>query len=773
MKFNVDGTYQLYKSAVRYPVSPQTYSDSLGNLVAYFRNNRFLTANFQAAMLNSAHQVVSGSAGINLAVNSANHAKLVPHNGKLYLFTLNLATLNVSSNLYYTVVDMSQNNGSGGTVSKNNFMSQLPAQISIEAVRHANGNDWWIMYHGHNSNTIYVYLLDSNGVQFHSTQDLGITLGGFCHYAFTFAHWSGEKVVFTDKSRRIKLCNFDRCTGIFSNPTDLSLYPLNFVFSSNNAMPVTIFSLSDSIMYPVLFDTVFQVVYDQQGIKRKHVLWLDSTQLPLFGSYVIRYNIISNKSYVGFLRSQNYWPVPHPLNTKLSVIDYPDREYPACNYRHAAIDLGRVTYGSLPADVNYGLGPLGKAYALRLRELPTTICEDSLLLGGGFTEQGLSYQWAPATGLSCTTCANPRAKPAQTTTYTLYTTNSRPCGIPSDSATVTVYVVPPATPVANVGADAVLCPGVPVTVGSPAVPGYSYLWLPDSLTTPQITVNPTQTTVYTLAVRDTAAGCSYTALDSVRVTVAEDAVVSVSIRDTTICGGSTLTLVPKFQVGGKAFNVLWSTGDTTTTLTVSPIQTTSYTVTVSGSICVPPAADTVTVTVVPAVAVSAAAGTVQSVVCAGDSAVLVARGDSGLTFGWEPGNLTGREVVVRPSASTVYTLTASSGAPCSVAARDTVLSPSDSLCSPTSRGGAVVGSQFILHPNPTQGQLTVRRSWSGLSRVELEITTPRGQVLVRGTLRPTDRETVLNLESLAAGVYLCRFIQNGQTLETHKLVLTR
>jgi hypothetical protein len=427
--------------------------------------------------------------------------------------------------------------------------------------------------------------------------------------------------------------------------------------------------------------------------------------------------------------------------------------------------------------VNYGLGPLGKAYALRLRELPTTICEDSLQLGGGFTEQGLSYQWAPATGLSCTTCANPRAKPSQTTTYTLYTTNSRPCGIPSDSATVTVYVVPPATPVANAGADAVLCPGVPVTVGSPPVPGYSYLWLPDSLTTPQITVNPAQTTVYTLAVRDTAAGCSYTALDSVRVTVAEDAVVSVSIRDTTICGGSTLTLVPKFEVGGKAFNVLWSTGDTTTTLTVSPIQTTSYTVTVSGSICVPPAADTVTVTVVPAVSVSAAAVTVQPVVCAGDSAVLVATGDSGLTFGWEPGNLTGRAVVVRPSASTVYTLTASSGAPCSVAARDTVritvLSPSDSLCSPTSRGGAVVGSQFILHPNPTQGQLTVRRSGNGGSRVELEITTPRGQVLVRGTLRPTDRETVLNLESLAAGVYLCRFVQDGQTLETQKLVLTK
>ena len=47
-----------------------------------------------------------------------------------------------------------------------------------------------------------------------------------------------------------------------------------------------------------------------------------------------------------------------------------------------------------------------------------------------------TYNWSPATGLSCTTCASPTANPTVTITYTLSITNS--CGTAIDSVTVTV-----------------------------------------------------------------------------------------------------------------------------------------------------------------------------------------------------------------------------------------------------------------------------------------------------------------------------------------------
>ncbi|MGZ4055752.1 MAG: DUF7948 domain-containing protein, partial [Bacteroidia bacterium] len=52
---------------------------------------------------------------------------------------------------------------------------------------------------------------------------------------------------------------------------------------------------------------------------------------------------------------------------------------------------------------------------------------------------GTSYAWSPATGLSCTNCANPIATPIQTTTYCVQVSN----GTCSDSSCVTVNVEMP------------------------------------------------------------------------------------------------------------------------------------------------------------------------------------------------------------------------------------------------------------------------------------------------------------------------------------------
>ncbi|MBI5646651.1 MAG: T9SS type A sorting domain-containing protein [Ignavibacteriae bacterium] len=51
---------------------------------------------------------------------------------------------------------------------------------------------------------------------------------------------------------------------------------------------------------------------------------------------------------------------------------------------------------------------------------------------------GTSYTWSPATGLSCTDCANPTASPASTTTYTVTATDASSC---SGQASITITVV--------------------------------------------------------------------------------------------------------------------------------------------------------------------------------------------------------------------------------------------------------------------------------------------------------------------------------------------
>lgn len=101
----------------------------------------------------------------------------------------------------------------------------------------------------------------------------------------------------------------------------------------------------------------------------------------------------------------------------------------------------------------------------------TAICKnDSILLwidAAGWD----SFQWSPASGLSCSNCPAPMASPTATTTYTLIASNASGC---ADTASVTVYVeeipdhIIPDEPI-------VYCIGQPLEICLPAAS--SYIWV--------------------------------------------------------------------------------------------------------------------------------------------------------------------------------------------------------------------------------------------------------------------------------------------------------
>ncbi len=57
----------------------------------------------------------------------------------------------------------------------------------------------------------------------------------------------------------------------------------------------------------------------------------------------------------------------------------------------------------------------------------TIIIGEQVNLWSNSDQNGITYQWSPATGLSCTQCPNPIAQPLQSTTYTLLITDSMHC----------------------------------------------------------------------------------------------------------------------------------------------------------------------------------------------------------------------------------------------------------------------------------------------------------------------------------------------------------
>ncbi|WP_317899359.1 gliding motility-associated C-terminal domain-containing protein [Aurantibacillus circumpalustris] len=270
---------------------------------------------------------------------------------------------------------------------------------------------------------------------------------------------------------------------------------------------------------------------------------------------------------------------------------------------------------------------------------PTGICagDSSFVSASG----GVSYTWQPGN----INLVSFFAKPSISTVYSVTGANASGC-TKTTTLGVTVFPAPllsaTATPIA-------ICAGANATLtGSGAT---SYFWSPGGLSGPNVFVNPTVTTIYTLT------GNSGVCTGSTTVTVIVNPTPTVSINPSaaSICPGGSAT----FTASG-ANTYVWSDGPTSAARLVSPGATTTYSVFGTGATgCISNVAF-ITVSVTNAPILNASAN--PSNVCAGSSSTLTASG--ALSYTWQPGNLSGGLVVVTPTASTVYLVTGSGSGGC-------------------------------------------------------------------------------------------------------------
>ncbi len=182
----------------------------------------------------------------------------------------------------------------------------------------------------------------------------------------------------------------------------------------------------------------------------------------------------------------------------------------------------------------------------------TTICDgDCAVLS---IDTGNNILWNTGdTVASITVC------PDTDSMYYVTVTNEYNC---SGSDTIMVYVQP--LPDADAGSDQMICLGDCVTLTASG--GTSYIWDHGDSTATTI-VCPEETTYYYVTVFDDL-GCS--ARDSVEVIVRPVPEITLT-PDTGVCIDGCITLVAS---GGTSY--LWSTGDTTSEITVCPEMNTRY-----------------------------------------------------------------------------------------------------------------------------------------------------------------------------------------------------
>ena len=191
--------------------------------------------------------------------------------------------------------------------------------------------------------------------------------------------------------------------------------------------------------------------------------------------------------------------------------------------------------------------------------------------------------------------------------------------------------------------DTVVCGG-PLTYTSPLIsPGYNYLWS-NNATTTTTTINTSGKHWLRIEISP---GCFIT--DTFNITY--NGSTAVTVNDTTICAGQTVTLTATPATSGGTYS--WTPGGATTpSITVTPGTTTNYIVTYTLGGCTGTDTGTVTVNPIPTVNVN------NTTICPGQSATLTATPSiGGGTYSWSPGGMTTQTINVTPGTTTTYTVT--------------------------------------------------------------------------------------------------------------------
>jgi gliding motility-associated-like protein len=220
--------------------------------------------------------------------------------------------------------------------------------------------------------------------------------------------------------------------------------------------------------------------------------------------------------------------------------------------------------------------------------------------------------------------------------------------------------------------------------------GTNYTWCCGLGAGSPVTVTPAGTTTYVVTGTD-GNGCSNTA--SVLVTLNGRPTITITATANPICSGNTTTLTAS---GGSSY--LWSGSlGTANPLIVSPLVTTLYTVTVTNGMgCTN--SDTITVIIgIPSVVINASANPI----CYGASTTLIAISGGGSTYAWSGALGTKDTVIVSPTVTTTYTVTATGGPGCSNL--DSITVTVDSLPVPklTGPASACFGSTGNIYSTDT------------------------------------------------------------------------
>jgi hypothetical protein len=326
--------------------------------------------------------------------------------------------------------------------------------------------------------------------------------------------------------------------------------------------------------------------------------------------------------------------------------------------------------------------------------------------------------------------------PIVTSSYSVTGTSAEGC---QSSNTAVSSVSVQALPVISV-TSGTICEGESFTLTASGANTYTF-------SGGSAVVSPTSNTSYSVT-GTSAEGCisSDAAVSSVLVNMLP----AVSVSGTnSVCAGNSVVLT-----ANGALTYSWSTSSATSSISVSPAATTTYSVIgTDANGCEGIAQYSVTVNPLPVITVANS----NTLICEGESASLAATGAE--TYSWSSGE-TGSMILVTPAITSTYSVLGLDANGC---ANSAVVTQSVVDCTGIQTAGETT-SAIDIYPNPNTGEFTIKAEGVGSLFVINDIGQRVSAIELKG-----NSSYQVSLKNLPAGIYFINGNIGNQRI--HKKVI--
>lgn len=355
-------------SQVKSRGSCASIADSTGNLLFYvaYDLSVIISGTDPVKIYNANHQVMVNGDSLK-GGGWYNEIIITPCPGNDSLYYVFYIGVTLDFGLYYSVINISANGGLGAVTQKNVQLENFKQVDCLTAVKHGNGRDWWIIFRKADyplgtNNFFYTHLLTAAGISPTSFQQAIGSQNSTNLGNISFNH-SANKMVFTNLMGLMEIFDFDRCTGLLSNPQTIypeQTSPFSRYFWGGE------FSPSGNYFYATTIpvnqqDTSRLIQYDLTSAnisQSADTLWetgfisqMGALKLAPDGKIYLTTNYSGGYPYSD--TTFNY------INTNLSVINNPDNGGVGCNFQPYSFSLGgNRSYFGLPNNPDYEMPAL-------------------------------------------------------------------------------------------------------------------------------------------------------------------------------------------------------------------------------------------------------------------------------------------------------------------------------------------------------------------------------------------------------------------------------